>query len=446
MMAETRDSPPLNILLLCNRPARSAEASTVTDHLDAFLRYSRHRVQPLSFIRELPSAIDLTQFDAVVIHYTVAIGYLSDHYISPASKQRISDFHGLKAVFIQDEYRAVNKVHEALRLMGMHLLFTCVPDGEVARVYPDADLPGMTKVTNLTGYVPDSLVNQPVPPIAERAIDVGYRTRKPPYWLGELGFEKWDIADRFAAHARDSGLRLDLSYHEADRLYGSAWTRFIAQCKAMLGVESGASVFDFEGTLQSRVDEYVALHPAATFHEVQEKFLKPYEKLIRLNQISPRCFEAAALRTGMVLYEGEYSGILKPRRHYVPLRKDFGNFGEVFEAVRDPVALQRMADCAYEEVARNEAYSYRSFVRRFDEAMAREFDRRDFIPKARYSASRYLAQIAMSPAYLVHRGYSRALQWLLLGTPLRRVIFRLWGKVPLSARQIVRPLFRLIGR
>jgi hypothetical protein len=446
MMADARDGPPLNILLLCNRPARSAEASTVTDHLDAFLKYSRHRVHPLSFIRELPSAIDLTQFDAVVIHYTVAIGYLSDHYISPASKQRVSDFRGLKTVFVQDEYRAVNKVHEALRFMGIHLLFTCVPDGEVARVYPEAALPGVTKVTNLTGYVPDSLVHQPVPPITERPIDVGYRTRKPPYWLGELGFEKWDIADRFAAHARESGLHLDLSYHEADRLYGTAWTRFIAQCKAMLGVESGASVFDFEGTLQSRVDEYVAAHPAATFHGVQEKFLKPYEKLIRLNQISPRCFEAAALRTSMVLYEGEYSGILKPGRHYVPLRKDFGNFVEVLEVLRDTAALQRIAHCAYEEVARNDAYSYRSFMRKFDDAMDAEFARRSFAPSARYSMPRYAAQIAMSPAYLVHRGYSRALQWLLLGTPLRRVIFRIWGRVPLSVRQIVRPLFRLIGR
>ena len=34
---------PLNVLLLCNRPVRNADASTVTDHLDAFPRYSRHR-------------------------------------------------------------------------------------------------------------------------------------------------------------------------------------------------------------------------------------------------------------------------------------------------------------------------------------------------------------------------------------------------------------------
>jgi hypothetical protein len=85
-------------------------------------------------------------------------------------------------------------------------------------------------------------------------------------------------------------------------------------------------------------------------------------------------------------------------------------------------------------------------MRKFDDAMDAEFARRSFAPSARYSMPRYAAQIAMSPAYLLHRGYSRTLQWLLLGTPLRRLIFRIWGRVPFSARQIVRPLLRLIGR
>lgn len=437
---------PLDILLLCNRPARGADASTVTDHLNAFQRFSHHRMRELSFLRDLPSGLELSQFDVLVIHYSIAIGYLSEHYISPEAKRRVRDFPGLKVLFIQDEYRLVHAVHEALRLMGIHILFTCMPEAEVEKVYPGNELPGLTKLATLTGYVTQSLLSLDVPRIAQRPIDVGYRSRKPPYWLGELGYEKWSIADRFAEHAHGSGLRLDLSYHEADRLYGAAWMRFVTQCKAMLGVESGSSVFDFDGTLQRSVEGYVAAHPRASFEEVQRRFLAPYEGRIRQNQLSPRCFEAAALRTAMVLYEGEYSKVLQPGRHFIPLRKDFANFPQVLKSLRDTAALQRMVDCTYEEIARNDAYSYRTFVRRFDEAVDREFERRGLAAQRRYSPARYAGQLAMSPGYLIHRLYSSSLQWLLLGTPLRRFIFGIWSRVPASARQAVRPLLRLIGR
>jgi hypothetical protein len=439
---------PLNVLLLCNRTGRSIDARTVTDHLDAFGRYSRHRVQELSFLRELPAALDLAQFDVVVIHYTIAIGWLSEHYLSEASKQKVREFGGLKALFIQDEYRAVRQLHEALRFMKINLLFTCVPEGEIEKVYPEAALPGMAKASNLTGYVPQTLIGLTVAPTAQRPIDVGYRSRKPPYWLGELAYEKWQIAERFAARAAGTGLALNLSYEEGDRLYGPAWTRFIASCKAVLGVESGSSVFDFDGTLQKSVEDYVAAHPSASFEEVQARFLAPYEGRVRYNQISPRCFEAAALRTAMVLYEGEYSGVLQPWRHYVPLRKDFGNFQEVLDALRDTRKLQQIADCAFEEVAQNEAYSYRAFIGRFDDTVEREFARRGLHrPALPYSRTKYLSQIARSPSYMAHRVYSRVFQWLLLGPSRRRVMMKLWYSIPGQAREFVRPLLRwILGR
>ena len=437
----------LDILLLCNRPARNADASTVTDHLDAFGRFSRHRVTLVSFLRELPAGLDLNRFDVVVIHYTIAIGYLSAHYISPAAKARVKDFRGLKVAFIQDEYRAVDVVVDALEHMGVDLLFTCVPDGEIAKVYQPGRLPNLRAVNNLTGYVPEPLLAYPAPPVMARDIDIGYRTRRPPYWLGALSVEKWRIADAFNARCAGLGLATDISYHEGDRLYGDAWTRFITRCRAMLGVESGASVFDFKGDLQQRVDEYVAGHPQASFEEVQEKFLRPYEGLIRLNQISPRCFEAAALRTPMILFEGEYSGVLVPGRHYLALRKDYGNFDEIIDAVRDHRRLQALADCAYEEVARNPAWSYRRFIETFDAEVEREIgvrDKRSRLPS--YSAAGFGLALARSPGWVAHRAVSITAQRILLGTGLRKLILGLWGRVPLSGRQIIRPFLRLIGR
>lgn len=437
----------LNILLLCNRPVKNADASTVTDHLDAFGKFSSHKVTQLSFIRQLPKRLDLNRFDAVVIHYTVAIGYMSEHYIDQAARQRIRDFKGMKVVFIQDEYRAVNTVLATLEFLKVDVLFTCVPEGEIEKVYPKQILPGVVKVNTLTGYVPAKLLVYPAPRIADRNIDVGYRTRKPPYWLGALGYEKWQISDRFEALAQGEGLNLDLSYDESRRIYGERWIEFVASCKTMLGVESGASVFDFEGNLQRQADIYVSEHPDATFHEVQEKFLQPYEGLIRLNQISPRCFEAAALRTVLVLFEGEYSGILQPWRHFIPLEKDFSNLKEVIARIKDDDFLQEMADRTYDEVANNPRYSYKAFVSYFDETISDVFVKSNRVPVENpYTSSQYNVVIALSLRFVVRRVLAANLQRILLGTSIRSVLFRMWGNVPLNARTLLRPLLRIIGR
>lgn len=443
-----QESNRLDVLLLCNRTGRSVDARTVTDHIDAYSKYSRHRVQELSFLRELPAALDLQQFDVIVIHYTIAIGWLREHYLSDASIGRIRHFQGLKALFIQDEYRHVNALHESLRALEIDVLFTCVPKSEVEKVYPAQTLPRITKISNLTGYVPESLLSVDVSPIAERPVDVGYRSRKPPYWLGELAYEKWRIAEIFGEHAAGTALNLNLSYNEAERLYGPAWTGFVASCKTMLGVESGSSVFDFDGSLQRDVEEYVLHRPEATFEEVQKRFLLPHEGLVRYNQISPRSFEAAALRTVMVLYEGEYSGILRPWRHYIPLRRDFSNFPEVLEAIRDPARLQKIADNAYNEVACNPAYSYKTFISRVDDDLESQFFRRSKRrSKTPYTRSKYLGQLARSPSYVAHRLYSPVFQWLLLAPSRRKFAMNIWYSIPQSLRESVRPLLRwVLGR
>lgn len=437
----------LNILLLCNRPVKNADASTVTDHLDSISNFSHHNVTQLSFVRQLPACLNLARFDVVVIHYSIAIGYMSEHYIGEAARQLIRDFDGLKVVFIQDEYRAVNTVLATLEFLKVDVLFTCVPDGEIEKVYPKQVLPNVVKVNTLTGYVPDKLLAYPAPKTAERKLDMGYRTRKPPFWLGELGYEKWNISDRFLALTQNSGLSLDLSHDESKRIYGERWIEFVASCKTMLGVESGASVFDFEGNLQQQVDLYVSEHTEATFHDVQDKFLHPYEGLIRLNQISPRCFEAAALKTVLVLFEGEYSGILQPWRHFIPLKKDFSNLDQVMSKIRDNQFLQEMADRAYEEVANNPRYSYKVFVSHFDEVISDTFLKLNkFSSVDPYTSMRYKMDIALSIRFVVRRVLSDSLQKILLGTSLRRLLFKIWGNVPFNVRNMLRPLLRIVGR
>ncbi|MBN8981877.1 MAG: hypothetical protein J0I29_11475 [Rhizobiales bacterium] len=359
----------LNILLLCDY--RSDIAATVRDHIDSLVAQSRHKIRIVSILGDLPPALNLDYFDAVAIHYSLTS--FDNNSVSANLRQALGRYRGLKAFFIQDEYRRVNEAIAAMREIGIDVLFTCVPEGEIEKVYPAEKLPGVVKINVLTGYVPEALLDRAVPSYSERPIDVGYRARKVPAWLGDLGQEKYRIGSRFRDDAAADGLKLDISFREEDRLYGDGWIDFVCRCKAMLGVESGASVFDFTGDVQRAVDAHTVREPGVDFETLQSLYFKDLEGKIVLNQISPRCFEAAALRTLMVLYEGDYSGRMIADRHYLALKKDHSNHAEIVAVLKDPQRAQDIIDNAYREIAGNPANTFGAFVQQFDEVLSGAF-------------------------------------------------------------------------
>jgi hypothetical protein len=438
----------MEILFLANRPTANTQAATVTEYLDALVKHSKHRVLEVSMLNHFPERIDLDRFDVVVTHYSLSLGPLLYHYLGADLVERLKRFNGLKVAFLQDEYREIQKYWKHINELSLDILFSCVPDHEVPKVYPLQKVPDLRVVNVLTGYVSQALTERRVRSIVERPIDVGYRTRKMPYWLGQLGHEKWWIAQEFQCQASGRGLNLDLSVKEGERLYGDAWTEFVASCRAVIGVESGASIIDFDGKLEHTVEAYVAQNPGATFEEVFERFLKPYEGSLQLHQISPRCFEAAALRTPMVLFEGGYSGVLVPERHYIVLKKNFSNFTGVLAKLKDHAYLQELADRTYQEVALDPRWSYEKFIADVDQVISEEFERRDK-RRARlpYQDNEFRRALIWSVSYYLRRKSALMLQGLILGRPaLRRFIFALWWWLPRPIQQKVRPFVRIISR
>ena len=439
----------MEILFLANRPTTNTQAATVTEYLDALVKHSRHHVLEVSMLHHFPARIDLDRFDVIVTHYSLSLGPLLYHYLGADLVERLKRFKGLKAAFLQDEYREIQTYWKHINELGLDVLFSCVPDQEVPKVYPPERVPNLRVVNVLTGYVSQALTKRPVCSIAERPIDVGYRTRKMPYWLGRLGHEKWWIAQEFQRRAgAGQGLKLDLSVKEGERLYGEAWTDFVASCRAMIGVESGASIIDFDGKLEHTVEAYVEQNPGATFEEVFEKFLKPYEGSLELHQISPRCFEAAALRTPMVLFEGNYSGVLEPGRHFIVLKKNFSNFDDVLVKLKDHTYLQELADRTYREVALDSRWRYEAFIGYVDQVIDEEVEkrgtRRTGFP---YQDKEFSRAVICSVSYYLRRKGALMLQGLILGQPaLRRFIFALWSWLPRPMQQVVRPFVRIISR
>lgn len=384
----------MNILLLCNKPNLGHSANTVIDHIAAFEQYSRHRVWTLSCVGHFPKNLLLCHFDVVIIHYSLSL--LNHYYLSRAAKEKIRQFNGLKILFVQDEYRAINRLIDEIHFLKMDVLFTCFPESEINKIYPETVLPTISKYTNLTGYVPERLLKKTnLPKTAERSLHVGYRARKLPFWYGQLGFEKWNIVDQWHEKVSDPNLKVDISYREQDRIYGDAWINFLSTCKTTLGVESGASVMDFTGSLEQQVERYQLTHPTASFQDVQQRFFKEEEGLYRLNQISPRCFEAIALKTALVLYEGEYSNVLKPWRHYIPLQKDFSNIDAVLRAINNNELLETMVETAYQEIALNQTWHYKTWIEAVDHVINREFcARKKQRTHARYTEASYMKNIS----------------------------------------------------
>jgi hypothetical protein len=354
----------LRILLLCNYGPNSA--GTVIDHIFGLKRYSKHRIYVFPTLGSV-SGLDLTQFDGIIIHYSLIA--CDNKHIDPAMRRQLSSFKGLKIAFVQDDYRFVDATVSALHDLGIHILFGLAPKGVIDQVYPPQKLPGVRRETVLAGYVPEKLLKLRVPEFKERPVDIGYRARKVPQWLGSFSQEKWRIAERFLVDAPQCGLVCDISTSEEDRIYGDKWIQFITTCKAFLGTESGSSVCDFSGEIQKQVEAHLERDPGASFELLRDRYFKEEDGRIVINVISPRCFEAAALRTLMVLYQGEYSGRLQPWRHYVPLRRDHSNMDEVVAIIRDEKRSMDIVERAYREVALNPENSFSAMVKQVDNAI-----------------------------------------------------------------------------
>jgi hypothetical protein len=430
-----------NVLLLCDD---RYPAGTTQSHISALRRLSRHRVYTFNpMVNPIERLGGLSAFDVVVIHYSLFI--LSDSYLPPAARDEVTGFKGLKVQFIQDEYRRIEEVTAAIRNLDIHVLISSLRPENVEKVYSRM-IPKVVVLSSLPGYVRSDLAGAEVPPLAGRPLHATYRSRELPYWLGRQARQKHELAMRFPEVAARYGLHVDISARETERRYGRDWIELILSGRSVLGTEGGASIFDFTGDIERETQAYLERHPVATFEEVHRALLAPHEGNVTHRVLTPRLFEAIALRTALVLVSGQYCGILRPWHHYVPVREDFGNAGEVARALQDARFLQAMADCAYREIVQPGRYSESQFVARIDEVLTRALGtigRARAMSAAHYrgfllrTATRRMA-VRMSLRYrvgsLAVRGATRA---------AIRLTYRVCRMlVPASLRKQLRPIIR----
>lgn len=356
------------VLLLYHHPF-SANAPTIMEHINAFRLYSSFKVVLFNTAEGFPKGLLSCQFDAIVLHYSLFGSYpfrLNRKFIDYISRSEC-----IKVSFFQDEMQYCQDRFRLIDELGINVIYSLLDPGYFQMVYKKNTTVRDVRQT-LTGYVSDDLLEvgrEFFIPFSERAIDVGYRARKLQYRYGQGAREKSEIADRFLAVADKLDLALDISTKESDRIYGKDWYKFIANCRFMLGVMAGTSIFDLDGGVTAKVEHYMEKFPMATFPEVQNDVLLPYENKIRYRTISPRVFECAALRVCMVLYRDDYQGVLIADEHYIPLEKDFSNIGSVLAKMQDYELVEKITERVYADVIGSGKWHYENFIQSFDQTL-----------------------------------------------------------------------------
>lgn len=303
-----------------------------------------------------PTAIAKTDFDAIILDVTfLALRWNTESEFARILKDYafVKASRAVKIALPQDEYDCNEILDNWLTDWQIDTLFSVISSHHEI-LYPKYHRIGQIEL-GYTGYVPEQLIDTVTPAFGDRPIDIGYRAQKLPAYFGRLGLNKWQIGEKIAAISAKYGLKTDIVIGPHGTLYGQEWYNFIANCKFTLGANSGSSLLDPRGEIQRAIRSYESEHGQREFSELESLFFPGQDGLHNFTALSPRVIEAALLRSCQILVKGEYSGIVKPWVHYIPLEPDGSNFEAIVDFMRDGQKVERMIeDCRSEILGRPE--------------------------------------------------------------------------------------------
>lgn len=341
-------------------------ANVIRDFLFSFNAHSRHKFFYIFQGRLIEDSFDFSRFDVILIFWSSVL-FGPNPSIKGETMDRIRESNALKVLFLQDEYRFVREINAAMARLGIQIMFSCVDEQYHHVFYPHSLIPSLVAThTVLTGYVASYQEGRRIWYSGPKKIDIAYRSRELPYYLGDIAREKLIIAEKFKKLAPLRGFSVDISVREEDRIYGKHWIRFMQSARFALGTSSGASVIDFSGDIYRHCNEYLKNNPKAPYEEVRSLFFADIDGKYTIDTVSPRFFESAAIGNVMVNHEGRYSGIIIPDYHFIVIKKDYSNIYEVFDRMKDVDFCNKLTKNAYDDLIASGTYSYKTFVNRFD--------------------------------------------------------------------------------
>ena len=346
---------------------------TIFHYLDAFRQHSLNDVEFFNIDQPGTAGLDFSGYDCLFVNFCVAsVARIKPPPYFSRLLPALCRYRGVKVASIQDEYDFTDRLKGFFAEVGFDIILTNVPQEAVRTIYPEPWFDDAHFETVQTAYLAEDVVEagRDALPLAERPIALGYRGRELPYRLGDLGWHKSEVGHRFKAACNARGLDCDIAVDEKSRFQGEDWLDFVRSCRVMLGTPSGANVFDFDGSLHEAMVRRYRSHPGLKYEDVRDE-VSAHAVGFDMGQVSARIFEAVASSTALALIRGNYSGVLRPDEHYVPIEPDYSNVAEVLDRVQDVNAMQAMAARAYAHVVGNPGNYYAGgLVERVDRLIA----------------------------------------------------------------------------
>jgi hypothetical protein len=368
-------SRPYRALVLYWHPVGRPIRAAIYHHLRALDHgTARHDVCYVNAYRRVPRWLRYMPVDAVILHTTLLCLRWSEFFEKIRRELLwLSDLPCPKIALPQDEYDHAELLDEWLTEIGVSDVFSVFEGPQRDLLYQR--LAGRAAFHKcFTGYIDEATahkVSKRLVPVSTRSVDIVYRATHLPYWFGSQGQLKHRIGAVASKRALERGLRTDISTRVEDTILGDRWFDFLMSGRTVLGCESGSSVVDRRGEMQVRIRRMLARDPEMSFDEVSRQMPKGWDEY-SFFALSPRHFESVITKTCQVLVEGEYEGVFKRGRHYIPMRRDCSNLDEVLEQVEDRRRTQEIAETAYEEIYLSGKYGYSSLAADLEGVICRE--------------------------------------------------------------------------
>ena len=299
----------------------------------------------------LPKCIKSYDFDGVIMMSTF-IDWVKRYQNGDSWLKQyefLNKTKAFKVVFSQDDYWLSEVRDLFYTSIGVNLLFPVCPPSTWMELYPNYMSSSGKSILGYTIYLTEQMINLSnlSIPWENREQDIVYRASGIPTFPNKLGYIKANIGESFKlALGLNHNLKLDISTSKESFISGNRWYSFIANSKSILGSNSGSSVNVRNHSIINQLNQFKKVSPFANIHEIEQNVLEERDINKNYTGISPRNIEAAMLGTLQILVPGDYGGILKPYKHYIPMNEDLSNIHEILDILKDKErCLKITTDC-----------------------------------------------------------------------------------------------------
>ena len=190
---------------------------------------------------------------------------------------------------------------------------------------------------SVTSYIDDDLLNsfKGQKPRDHKKIDISYRTHDKGKFLCSIRYQKYNLANIIRHPLMASvKLNIDISNDYTQMIKGKSWYEFLENSKFCLASPSGSSSIDLTGHNRYLINEACKNNPCINFNEIKSTYLLNNDHY-NFTALSPRNIESVLSNSCQIAINGNYSEILKPDAHYIPLNNDFSNLEEVMDKINN---------------------------------------------------------------------------------------------------------------